>query len=408
MPTSVSALPVVTPTSAPTSSPATSSAPLNELGIPTNLPSLATAINGAAGSSEPARGGSGGAADTTNLAQPAAGSASEASTTASGNGPAQATQASSPSSDSGISILSDLFKIPSAAEVKPTIAPATTDKGTPASSTVPNGSRVFDGLNEEESVMFKQMSNTAYAKLYPAYINAKKQQEEFALKEAAFNTQLTEAQKARFYDHENAYVLDPEIQQLSKEVRTIEDLESHFEQQLMNIEQGKPWQNVVTNDKGELQMTQPIQPSVQDKINIMRHLQGLSSQKQFKGAEVSQRINAFKQEFSSVTDKITSLDNKIFGPIAKAIDPQADAFIKANFPKAVQNKPEIRALAKSVIVVDQLLKEVARLRSQPSAQPNAGALASGSPREGQFVTSGATANPAADRAELMKLIENVR
>jgi len=404
MPASVSALPVVAPTSAPVSSPSTSSAPLNELGIPTNLPSLAAAINGPAGSSEPARGGSGGAADATNHAQPTAAPASEASPNGASAVQGQATQVSSPTSDSGISILSDLFKVP-AAEVKPTGA----DKATPAPSVVPNGARVFDGLNEEESVMFKQMSNTAYAKLYPAYIEAKKQKDEFALKEAAFNTQLSEAQKARFYDHENAYVLDPDIQQLSKDVRTIEDLEDHFEKQLMNIEQGKPWQNVVTNDKGELQMTQALQPSIQDKVNIMRHLQGLAAQKQFKGAEVSQRINSFKNEFFSISEKITSLDNKIFGPIAKAIDPQADAFIKANFPKAVQNKPEIRALAKSVIVVDQLLKEVARLRSQPSAQPNAAALASGSPREGQFVTSGATpSNPAADRAALMQLIENVR
>ena len=69
----------------------------------------------------------------------------------------------------------------------------------------------------------------------------------------------------------------------------------------------------------------------------------------------------------------------IFGPFEAALAPGRDKFLE-RFPKAVRNKPEIRALASTVVALGHALTINNSLSARLKAPNlNAGALASGTP-----------------------------
>lgn len=294
--------------------------------------------------------------------------------------------------------LGNLFKDPSDAGVANGAVKTTTP-------TRP-GERVFEGLAPEEVPLFKQMSNDAYAKLYPAYLESKKLKGELTAKEAEFATKLKEAESKRFYDHENAYLLDPEIQQYSKQVKEFEDLEEHFTEQLVAIKSGKPWFDVERDAKGQLVTSAAQQPSPQAEIAIQQHLYRLAAQKQYVGAEAQKRVASFKDEFTQVNTKIKEFETNILGPFEKVIAPHRDKVLNL-FPASVRGKPEYKAIAGLIVPLNQVVNSNQQLSARKTADPNAGAIASGSPTEGQFPSAGGSVNPPKDVNSLIDRMNRI-
>ena len=107
--------------------------------------------------------------------------------------------------------------------------------------------RVYDGLNEEDKVLFKHMSRDAYNKLYPLYLKHKEvveAQEQLAKENA-------EIKDRHFYEQENAYQLVPEYQSLVSNATLMDQEIAHWSQQLRNVKRGMSWKPLVPNEKGE-------------------------------------------------------------------------------------------------------------------------------------------------------------
>lgn len=264
------------------------------------------------------------------------------------------------------------------------------DPKPPTAVTPANGKRSFDGLEPAEVKLFQQMSNEAYSVLYPARLEQKKlaaAQQEVQAKydelQTKYNTDIEEAKKARFFEHEDAYKLDPTFQSYVAESSELEDLKAHYTAQLVAVRKNQPWHDAVKNDKGQYVTSEPMQPSVEAEVAISRALQNLAARETHLGALAYQRQQEFKQEFQSVNNSITQFETSLFKPFEKAIAPDRDKFLQ-RFPSAVRNKPEIRALASSVVVISHLMRDRDQLLARAKAgNLNAGAAATASPSSEQ-------------------------
>jgi hypothetical protein len=261
---------------------------------------------------------------------------------------------------------------------KDSVKPSEVTPVTNANNDNPN-TRSYEGLNAAETVAFKQMSRPAYELTYPAYLKAKKLQADIEELKATKEAEVAEAGKARFYDHEDAYTLDPEIRKFGAEVEELTTLEDHYTAQLEAIEGNKPWHAAVRNEKGELVQSPAYQPDIASKVKITRELQNLAARKMHVGALANQRIQSFKNEFQEVNKSISDVEKSIFGPFEAILAPARDKFLE-RFPKAVRGKPEIKALASTVIALSHALQTNNQLSAKLKAPNlNAGAMATGTP-----------------------------
>ena len=237
----------------------------------------------------------------------------------------------------------------------------------------PNGPRDFTGLEPHEIEFFKQMSNGAYAHVYPKLIAARRQEAEFNAEKQRLAAELETAKKSRLYEHADAWKFDPEVQTLASNLGTIVTLKEFYTEQLKNVRSNKPWNDVVQNEKGELVTTAAQQPSVDVEVAIIAKLQELSAREQHIGAEVSQRQQAFKSEFKATYDNLNEMRNKILGPYEKVLAPLRGPLLE-KFPKMMRERPE------TLIIVDLLNTLNTVITSRPNhAAANAGALATSAP-----------------------------
>lgn len=344
--------PIPQPPKPPTPTPATpppttspSPAPvveMNALGIPRNLPALKPQV-------------------------------AEPSKDAPADKPAdKPTETSVPSSDDILGALTntlgDVLKDTKPAEVTPA----------PSKEAVPPGKRDLSGLSAEEAPLFQQMSNEAYKRLYPAYLESKALKEQLSTKEKEFEEKLSKAEQKRFYDHEDAWRIDPQVQQLASQVQEIETLENHFMMQLKAIKSQQPWNDVERDASGKLVQSEDKPATVENEVAVVQHLNRLAAQKQMLGAQCSQRIESFKNEFVTVATKVSDFEKKVLGPFEKMIAPEREKAL-ALFPEAVRGKPEYKLIAGLIVALNKAVN-TPRGGNTPN-DPNAGARLTGSPTE---------------------------
>lgn len=125
-------------------------------------------------------------------------------------------------------------------------------------------SRKFEGLDEDETKWFRAMGNESYAKLYPTYLEYKKQKEVLAQKDQEI-TKLKESksheQAKVFYDHEEGYKLLPEYRGLEDEYNQASTEARIRQQQLAKVEGGEEWQEIARDKEGNYVYTGPMLPA---------------------------------------------------------------------------------------------------------------------------------------------------
>lgn len=230
--------------------------------------------------------------------------------------------------------------------------------------------RKYDGLNAEDRTIFERMSNEAYNKLYPHYLESIKWQQELA----ALKKEREEITGKHFYEQDNAFQLVPEYQELSSGAQQINAEVAHWQQQLDNIEQGKPWSELIMDDKGQVFVGQPKEVT-QETIGRAK---AFVTSKLTEGFGYRNQINTqlmsfqdkFKGEHGNYLKSFDQLENKIFaGADQKKLDGAMKEKLKL-FPKHMQGRREIKSFAKSLALIDGLLF----MLTQKSAAANTQAI----------------------------------
>lgn len=249
-----------------------------------------------------------------------------------------------------------------------------------------NKARKLEGLDEEEAKLFKQMSQAAYDRLYPAYLKSK--EADARLKE------LEETNKAlenrRWYEEENAWELSPEFRATKENIDLLDFEENYWTEQLARIEKGEDFEPLA-GKPGEYTRGAAQPATVEAKVNVLRKLQTIGGYKQ----QLNSKIESLKTDFSgrhkSFQDGLKGVDQHLFGKLDVKL-PHLESQYKSwlnRFPKEFQGQLPYQMLAKAALVIDNLAKELRKTEAtSPLKKSVRNATLSVGPGNGKAVGSG--------------------
>lgn len=220
--------------------------------------------------------------------------------------------------------------------------------------------RVFDGLEEDEVPIFKEMSQRAYEKLYPAYL-AQKQSE---AKIAELSKAAEEAGNRRWYEEDGAYQLHPEYKEISQYVENLETEEAFWQEQLAKAEAGQKFNLLVRDPKTNQYIVGDIQePGPQGKALIISNISKLAQFKSNAAAERDRLQNTFASRYKSYNEGLKTVDKEMFGQLDMEKNPTVKRYYDsalAKIPAEFRGQLVYQMVAKSAAVIQGL---VAALRA---------------------------------------------
>jgi len=211
-------------------------------------------------------------------------------------------------------------------------------------------SRDMEGLPEEDVHLFRAMSNDAFAKLKPAYIDY------LGLKKSAETKQkdLDAARDLRWYEDPNAWQLHPEVRQHQQVLENLSFEHNFWKDQLAEVRAGKPYKELLVDDKGNYSTSEPIEASPRAEAEIISKL----NQSQLYQQNVEGKIRGLQGDFKSKHDGLLSILQRVDSMLFPGVDwkkldaPYKEALEK--FPSLFQARPEIQMLAKALVIINGL------------------------------------------------------
>lgn len=212
--------------------------------------------------------------------------------------------------------------------------------------------RVYDGLEQDEIRLFKDMSTPAYAKLYPLYLEHKKLKETYETDKQKYESELNALRSQSSFDQEGAWKLTPEYEQISSTVQRLGAEADHWEQQLAAIEAGEPFTPIVLNAQGQPVLGQPQTASPMDKVKVMSALQKAHALHGQFSQNLQQFEGNYKNQHKSYLEGLQSARKTIFnGADLTKLENAAKTKLEL-FPAYVRGKPEVKLLAEALVLVD--------------------------------------------------------
>lgn len=161
-------------------------------------------------------------------------------------------------------------------------------------------SRDYSGLDQEEIKLFKRMDNASFNKLMPIYKEHKTIKETLANKEKELETLKNSSTTlpSNYLVHPQAYTLSPEFQKMSKTYNDVSYEAQHWEQQLINIRNGRGWQDLVINKKtGDYEVSEPIAVEEGEKAQYEVQVQRWLAQAQHHMNENYTKLKGFTDQY---------------------------------------------------------------------------------------------------------------
>lgn len=248
--------------------------------------------------------------------------------------------------------------------------------------------RVYDGLDPHERQWFSKMGNEAYKALYPKYLEQKKSQE-ILTKLQEENEQL---KGSHFFEHEGAWTLTPEYQELAQANTRIANEVDFWQQQLASILGGNPHKVLELDENGKVVVSKEQESTPEAHALVLRQL----NKAQLIQNQLASRFNEFSTQFktkhSDYINGLKGVESRIF----KGVDPvkleTAASKELEHFPAHVRGKPEVKLLAKSLVLIQGLVTQINKLQAGNSASAiksktasssgPAGVASSGAAKEG--------------------------
>lgn len=275
-------------------------------------------------------------------------------------------------------------------------------------------SRDLEGLDEEEQKIFKSMDNNHYNRLIKPYREYK----------AKVATQLSTITKERdtlkqqneelskgivkmpdsYYEHPEAFKASPEHQRILGEYQVLSDIQSHWEQQLEKIEEGKDWQPLSQNDKGEIVVLKERPATAKDKIQVQKFLAGANSAVEEKKNEYQQAQQKFQGKHNELKSFVGELckkywpsftDEELSKPENKAVKEAMEKAVATLPPELRGNitNPLLQRAYITILAQEHELKELRKLKEAKQLQARDKQIRQPSSTESTITTGDPQKNP---------------
>lgn len=209
--------------------------------------------------------------------------------------------------------------------------------------------RDYSDLDEAEKQIFQRMSNDAYNKLLPIY----KEHKELKPKFEKLQKDASSYKDARWYDHENAYMLSPEVSNLQTQYNNLQFEEKYWQDQLAKLRAGQPANRLIIQNnqygagdempaggQAEAEVLSNLQKAQIYQQQIMQNMQGFAEN--------------FKGRYKTMQQQLSDYGTKLFGQLPPELDNKAKAVLES-FPAEVRGRAEYNLLSKAAVVINALM-----------------------------------------------------
>ena len=251
--------------------------------------------------------------------------------------------------------------------------------------------RSLEGLPPEVAPLFRQMSNEAYNKLYPAYLEYLKLKGSLEDKAKQEET----LKNAVWWQMDGAWTLHPEYRELASNAERLNYETSFWKRQLANIESGQPWTELYIDPKtGEYLEGPPQEASPEAKANVITQLNKAILYSQEVGKRLEDFSSKFKSQFSTLNDSLVKVDKELFGELdTKKWGPKIEQWL-SHFPEPLRMRPEYQMLAKAATVIEGLALALKRYEAQKGLQKEVDRIGKSSgPSQGMTSPSSSSEDP---------------
>jgi len=185
--------------------------------------------------------------------------------------------------------------------------------------------RDYTGFSDQEVKLLKRMSNDAFDYVAPKLKEQKALEQQYKEQVKTLEVELTKAKEGKvtipdnYYENPQAVYLTPEVQQLQQTISTATAIENHWKQQLLNIEMGKDWTDLIEDPKtGQIYVSSKTTPSgaigseewVKNKYAVNEYY----GKTQRQSLEIQQQLNnyvsTFKQRHEGMVKSIQQAESQ--------------------------------------------------------------------------------------------------
>lgn len=227
--------------------------------------------------------------------------------------------------------------------------------------------RDYSDLDESEAKIFRAMSNEAFNKLKPAYIERKQLKTELAdlkKKNEDLSKGIVQIPDS-YYEHPNGFVLTPEFETVSAKLSLSQQILNHWEQQAQKIAEGSTDYDMLGIQNGQLIITGKVPADKSAEYTVQKYIRHADTQLTKQQVALEQLSTQFKSKNQEAKNWLDNFSKQTFGIFydaekGKTFEPVLQQVIKA-FPPAYRNNPLAHDFARALIVLNQatgMLKEL--------------------------------------------------
>lgn len=232
------------------------------------------------------------------------------------------------------------------------------ETGTPQTPEQKLPTRPYEKFPAEWRQALRKMSSPAFSIFEKNFDELQTAKAELAKKDTA----LTEASNARWFTHDSAWLLNPEVTTTITELRKAEDELQFVKQQLLAVESNQPWINRFTDAAGN-QQEQQVDPSPEAKLHLQERFYNLRGDIQTLKSQYATHKSSFKKQVESYNQVMDNLNNKIFPNSDTPQWKQAVDTVLNNLPPFLARTREMNLLAKALLTVNFLKEKDAKAQT---------------------------------------------
>src|ERR1041385_1145043 len=207
----------------------------------------------------------------------------------------------------------------------------------------------------------KNMSNEAFAKLKPVYLEHKTLKDNLTQKDQTI-AQLQEKTKGipnNIYEHPNGFVLTPEYSKLSQTVGMAQQIQNHWADQLKKIREGAATYTFIGKNPNTGEFYQEERPADKNaEVDLLTYFNHAQMQTAKTQAKLESLYENHTTKYKEAVGWLQNFEHQSFSlfdkPESKAQWDKVITSTISNFPSTFQQSPLAPLLAKALITVNNL------------------------------------------------------
>ena len=267
-------------------------------------------------------------------------------------------------------------------KVKEPEKPVTPVVTPPAPAPTEPAKRDYSDLPPEVQPLFKSMSNDAFNKLKPIYLNAQKLEQAKVEAERRIAELSANRLPENYYENDRAFVLTPEFTQAAQAAQRASAIKQHWNDQLVRIRTGEDIQNLTVNEKGEMQVSGPIKVTPQIEAQVLSLLSQAQTAEAQHSAVLEQLAAQHKTKHTEAKSWLAQYEKESFShfddPKNEIARKMAEDTVR-QFHSAYRSNPLALPLAKAMVSLTGLANMVRALQQQAAAPKAAATTVNGKP-----------------------------